>query len=93
MIAFIRSNWFGLLFLLVLTGLVVVGILKTDFVTVDGTVIEKSTTSTREGRIRYFIVIKSDDGFLEQEEGMHVCQYKVGDRIRYKTTRSKDLFE
>jgi hypothetical protein len=92
MITFIRSNWFGLLILVIIVGLVVVGILKTDFVTVNGTVIEKSTTSTREGRIRYFIVIKSDDGFLEQEEGMHVCQYKVGDRIRYKTTRSKDLF-
>ena len=92
MMTFIRSNWFGLLILVIIVGLVVVGILKTDFVTVNGTVIEKSTTSTREGRIRYFIVIKSDDGFLEQEEGMHVCQYKVGDRIRYKTTRSKDLF-
>ena len=92
MMTFIRSNWFGLLILVIIVGLVVVGILKTDWVTVNGTVIEKSTTSTREGRIRYFIVIKSDDGFLEQEEGMHVCQYKVGDRIRYKTTRSKDLF-
>jgi hypothetical protein len=38
-------------------------------------------------------VIKSDDGFLEQEEGINMCQYKVGDRIRYRTTRTKDLFD
>ena len=74
--------------------LFVVAFLKTDYVTVTGTVIEKSTTVRLDGyNIKHYVVIKSDDGFLEQKQGLHFCQYKVGDRIRYETTRTKDLFE
>jgi len=85
---------YGILLLIVtVVMLFVVAILKTDFVTVTGTVIEKSTTSDRDGyNIKHYVVIKSDDGFLEQKQGLHFCQYKVGDRIRYETTRTKDLF-
>jgi hypothetical protein len=89
----LRKYWLGLIALGIIM-LIVVAILKTDYVTVNGTIIEKSTTSDRDGyNIRHYVVIKSDDGFLEQKQGLYFCQYKVGDRIRYKTTRTKDLFK
>jgi hypothetical protein len=72
--------------------LITIAILKTDYVTVSGTVIERTTTSDRVGSIRHYVVIKSDDGFIEQKQGINFCQYKVGNRIRYKTVRTKDLF-
>ena len=92
MMTLVRKYWPGLIALGILIMLLVVAILKTDHVTVSGTVLEKATTSDRAGSISHYIVIKSDDGCIEEKEGLHFCQYKVGDRIRYKTIRSKDLF-
>lgn len=86
---FIRYNWGWVLLTLVMLGFVLLIILTTERKEVGGVVYEHVVTANGHGQNRYVTIVKTDDGFIEEERGLKLYTTPVGSRVTIEVTRSK----
>lgn len=86
---FIRYNWGWVLLTLVMLGFVLLITLTTERKEVGGVVYEHVVTANGHGQNRYVTIVKTDDGFIEEERGLKLYTTPVGSRVTIEVTRSK----
>jgi hypothetical protein len=86
---FIRYNWVWVLLVLVAFGFLLLILLTTETKEVDGVVYEHVVTANGHGQNRYVTIIKTDDGYIEEERGLKLYTTPVGSRVTIEVTRTK----
>jgi hypothetical protein len=86
---FIRNYWGWLLLTLVFLGLVIFIESTVERREVGGVVYEHVVTANGHGHNRYVTIIKTDDGFIEEERGLKLYTTPVGSRVTIEVTRTK----
>ena len=86
---FIRNYWGWLLLIVVL--LVFIGFITATVETrnVGGVVVEHNVTADKTGHRTYSTIVKTDDGFIEEETGLNSYVVPVGERVTIEVTRTK----
>jgi hypothetical protein len=72
----------GLVFLLLI-------LLTTERRNVGGVVFEHVVTGNGHGTDRYVTIIKTDDGYIEEQRGLKLYVIPVGERVTIEVTRTK----
>ena len=86
---FIRNYWGWLLPIVILLGVVVFIISTVERRNVGGVVLEHNVTADKTGHRTYSTIVKTDDGFIEEETGLNVYVVPVGERVTIEVTRTK----
>ena len=86
---FIRNYWGWLLPIVVLLGVVVFIISTVERRNVGGVVVEHNVTADKTGHRTYSTIVKTDDGFIEEETGLKTYVVPVGERVTIEVTRTK----
>ena len=86
---FIRNYWGWLLLIVVLLGFTVFITATVERRNVGGVVVEHVVTANGHGQNRYVTIIKTDDGFIEEETGLKLYVVPIGERITIEVTRTK----
>jgi hypothetical protein len=86
---FIRNYWGWLLPIVVLLGVVVFILSTVERRNVGGVVIEHNVTADKTGHRTYSTIVKTDDGFIEEQTGLNVYVVPVGERVTIEVTRTK----
>ena len=86
---FIRNYWGWLLLIVVLLGFVVFVTTTVERRNVGGVVVEHNVTADKYGARTYSTIVKTDDGFIEEETGLNLYTIPVGERVTIEVTRTK----
>ncbi len=86
---FIRNYWGWLLLIVVLLGFVVLITNTVETRNVGGVVVEHNVTADKTGHRTYSTIVKTDDGFIEEETGLKTYVVPVGERVTIEVTRTK----
>lgn len=86
---FIRNYWGWLLLIVVLLGFIIFITSTVERREVGGVVIEHNVTADKTGYRTYSTIVKTDDGFIEEETGLKSYVVPVGERITIEVTRTK----
>ena len=86
---FIRNYWGWLLPIVILLGVVVFIISTVERRNVGGVVLEHNVTADKTGHRTYSTIVKTDDGFIEEETGLKTYVVPVGERVTIEVTRTK----
>ena len=86
---FIRNYWGWLLLTLVFLGMVVAITATVERRNVGGVVVEHNVTADKQGARTYSTIVKTDDGFIEEETGLKLYVVPVGERVTIEVTRTK----
>ena len=86
---FIRYNWGWVLLVVVLLGFVVFITATVETRNVGGIVVEHNVTADKTGHRTYSTIVKTDDGFIEEETGLKTYVVPVGERVTIEVTRTK----
>jgi predicted O-methyltransferase YrrM len=86
---FIRNYWGWLLLIVVLLGLAVFITSTVERREVGGVVVEHNVTADKTGHRTYSTIVKTDDGFIEEETGLKTYVVPVGERVTIEVTRTK----
>ena len=86
---FIRYNWGWLLLIVVLLGFIVFVTSTVERRNVGGVVVEHNVTADKQGARTYSTIVKTDDGFIEEETGLKLYVVPVGERVTIEVTRAK----
>jgi hypothetical protein len=86
---FIKESWGWVLLTLVAVGFLLLILLTTERREVGGVVYEHVVTANGHGQNRYVTIVKTDDGYIEEERGLKLYTTPVGSRVTIEVTRSK----
>jgi len=86
---FIRYNWGWVLLTVVAFGFMLLIVLTTETREVGGVVYEHVVTANGHGHNRYITIVKTDDGFIEEERGLKLYTTPIGSRVTIEVTRTK----
>ncbi len=86
---FIRNYWGWLLPIVLLLAVVVFIISTIERRNVGGVVVEHNVTADKTGHRTYSTIVKTDDGFIEEETGLKTYVVPVGERVTIEVTRTK----
>ncbi len=86
---FIRNYWGWLLPIVLLLAVVVFIISTIERRNVGGVVLEHNVTADKTGYRTYSTIVKTDDGFIEEETGLKTYVVPVGERVTIEVTRTK----
>ena len=86
---FIRNYWGWLLVIVVLLGFVIFIAGTVERRNVGGVVLEHNVTADKTGHRTYSTIVKTDDGFIEEETGLKTYVVPVGERVTIEVTRTK----
>ena len=86
---FIRNYWGWLLLIVVLLGFIGFITATVETRNVGGIVVEHNVTADKTGHRTYSTIVKTDDGFIEEETGLKTYVVPVGERVTIEVTRTK----
>lgn len=86
---FLRENWGWLLIVGIFTTFILLISLTTETREVGGVVYEHVVTANGHGHNRYVTIVKTDDGFIEEERGLKLYTTPVGSRVTIEVTRQR----
>jgi hypothetical protein len=86
---FLKENWGLLLIVGLFTAFILLISLTTETREVGGVVYEHVVTANGHGHNRYVTIVKTDDGFIEEERGLKLYTTPVGSRVTIEVTRTK----
>ncbi len=86
---FLKENWGLLLIVGLFTTFILLISLTTETREVGGVVYEHVVTANGHGHNRYVTIVKTDDGFIEEERGLKLYTTPVGSRVTIEVTRQK----
>ncbi len=86
---FLNESWGWVLLTLGAIGVIIVISLTTETREVGGVVYEHVVTANGHGHNRYITIVKTDDGFIEEERGLKLYTTPIGSRVTIEVTRSK----
>jgi hypothetical protein len=86
---FLKENWGLLLIVGLFTTFILLISLTTETREVGGVVYEHVVTANGHGRNRYVTIVKTDDGFIEEERGLKLYTTPVGSRVTIEVTRQR----
>jgi hypothetical protein len=86
---FLKESWGWVLLTLGAIGVIIVISLTTETREVGGVVYEHVVTANGHGHNRYITIVKTDDGFIEEERGLKLYTTPIGSRVTIEVTRSK----
>ncbi len=86
---FLKENWGLLLIVGLFTTFISLISLTTETREVGGVVYEHVVTANGHGHNRYVTIVKTDDGFIEEERGLKLYTTPVGSRVTIEVTRQK----
>lgn len=86
---FLKENWGLLLIVGLFTTFILLISLTTETREVGGVVYEHVVTANGHGHNRYVTIVKTDDGFIEEERGLKLYTTPVGSRVTIEVTRQR----
>ncbi len=86
---FFKENWWWLLLIFGLVGFIVFITTTVERRNVSGVVVEHNVTADKTGYRTYSTIVKTDDGFIEEETGLKSYVVPVGERITIEVVRAK----
>ena len=86
---FIKEHWGLMTILFVVFGLVILVCSTQERKQVGGVVVAHNVTAGSSGHRTYSTIVKTDDGFIEEEIGLDLYAIPVGSRVTIEVTRSK----
>ena len=87
---FIRNYWGWLLLIVVLLAFIGFITATVERRNVGGVVVEHNVTADKTGHRTYSTIVKTDDGFIEEETGLKTYVVPVGERVTIEVTRTKN---
>jgi hypothetical protein len=87
---FLKENWGILLIVGLFTTFILLISLTTEIKEVGGVVLEHNVTADKTGHRTYSTIVKTDDGFIEEETGLKTYVVPVGERVTIEVTRTKN---
>jgi hypothetical protein len=85
----IRSYWGWLLMIIFFLGFLILIQTTIERRKVGGVVYEHVVTYSTQGTNRYITIIKTDDGYVEEERGLRMYVVPIGSRVTIEVTRTK----
>ena len=86
---FIRNYWGWLLMIVFFLGFIILIQATVERRNVGGVVFEHVVTGNGHGTDRYVTIIKTDDGYIEEQRGLKLYVIPVGERVTIEVTRTK----
>lgn len=86
---FIRNYWGWLLLIVVLLAFIGFITATVETRNIGGVVLEHNVTADKHGARTYSTIVKTDDGFIEEETGLKTYIVPVGERVTIEVTRTK----
>ena len=86
---FIKENWWWLIFAFGFLGVFILALSTQERREVGGVVYEHNVTADKYGSRTYSTIVKTDDGFIEEEIGLDLYAIPVGSRVTIEVIRAK----
>ena len=86
---FIRNYWGWLLMIVFFLGFLIFIQTTVERRSVGGVVYEHVVLGNGHGDTRYVTIVKTDDGYVEEERGLKMYIVPVGERVTIEVTRTK----
>ena len=86
---FIKEHWGMLTILFLAFGFLILICSTQERRKVGGEVVTHNVTASSSGYRTYSTIVKTDDGFIEEETGLELYAVPVGSRVTIEVTRAK----
>jgi hypothetical protein len=86
---FIKENWVWLIVIVIGLGFLLFIESTREMRKVGGVIYEHIVNARQTGRYKYVTIIKTDDGYIEEETGLELYTTPVGSRVYIEVVRSK----
>ena len=91
MIRLIRNNWLWVTLAAICSFMIYLVVITTEYKNVNGVIINHLVTSDRGGNAYYYSIVKSEDGYIDEVEGLRVYSMPVGTSINYRVERTHPI--
>ena len=86
---FIKEHWGLMTILFVVFGLVILVCSTQERKQVGGVVVAHNVTAGSSGHRTYSTIVKTDDGYVEEETGLSLYAAPIGSRVYIEVVRAK----
>lgn len=88
---FIKDNWWWMLIAVLCVIVTSLMVITTEYKNVNGVINSHFITSDRNGSAYYHTIVKSEDGYIDEVEGIGVYSMPIGTSINYRVERTHPI--